>query len=263
MSYLHTSMPAYGINFEMLNGDQSIYPVSSPVMTLEEFDSALRTKLNITSAAYAEFENMSLTQINDLANRVQNFMRYLTEKDEYIKSKKLLEERFLEQQEESVRRTEGHARIKELFELADSMHVVSLSPPVLANGSKVSSFEMLPFGIMEKRYVLATNLFKRVPNNGPDRGYYDCVPSTNQIDIHDFKKPESALEKLIYDELVKMYRGKTPIKLSKEYSAIHDTYIPVIIDPLNLLVVTTCDITGIGYGGLYVTAYINKNKLAK
>ncbi len=233
-------------------------------MTLEEFDSALRTKLNITSAAYAEFENMSLTQINDLANRVQNFRRYLTEKDEYIKSKKRLEERFLEQQEESVRRTEGHARIKELFELADSMPIVSLSPPVLANGSKVSAFEMLPFGIMEKRYVLATNLFYRqVSYTGSDRKYYDCVPSTNQIDIHDFKRPENDQEKLIYDELIKMYSGKQPIKLSKEYSEVREECIPAIEDPLNLLVVTTYDITGIGYGGIYVTAYINKNKLAK
>jgi hypothetical protein len=256
-------MPAYGINFEMLNGDQSIYPVSNQPVTLEEFDSALRTKLNITSVAYAEFENMSLMQVNDLANRVQNFKRYLTEKDEYIKFKKRLEERFREQQEESVRRTEGHAKIKELFELADSMPAVSLSPPVLANGSKVSAFEMLPFGIMEKRYVLATNLFKRVPNNGPDRGYYDCVPSTNQIDIHDFKKPESDQEKLIYDELVKTYRGKMPIKLSKEYREGQEEYIPVIKDPLNLLKVTSYDMTGIGYGGIYITAYINKNKLAK
>jgi hypothetical protein len=60
-----------------------------------------------------------------------------------------------------------------------------------------------------------------------------------------------------------MYRGKMPIKLSKEYSEGREEYIPVIQDPLNLLEVTSCDITGIGYGGLYITAYINKKKLTK
>ncbi len=257
MSYLSSGLPAYAANFEMLDGSQNIMPVSSAKpLTPEENDAKLRTKYGICDK-HEMFTNMEISEIDALIDRASKYRGYLKDRDAYAKSYEMEKTRYQAQMDELARRAEEYKRINDLLNRTIDMPLISFDNPNL------SPADIGRYGIITHRYILATNLFKRVPNNGSDRGYYDCVPSTNQIDIHDFKKPENDQEKLIYDELVKMYRGKTPIKLSKEYSAIHDAYIPVIQDPLNLLEVTSCDITGIGYGGIYVTAYINKNKLAK
>ena len=187
----------------------------------------------------------------------RRYRYYLKERDAYAKTYEMEKMRYQAHADELTRHAEEYKRINEMFIKFINMPLISFNNPNL------SVADMGRYGIITHRYTLATNVFKLVPNTGSGRGYYDCVLVTNQIDINDFKKPETEMEKCIYDELVKMYHGKQPIKLSNEYNEGREEYIPAIKDPLNLMEVTTNDIAGIWYGGLFVTAYINKNKLAK
>lgn len=253
MSYLSTGLPAYAANFEMLDGSQNVMPVSPlKPLTPEENDAKLRKQYGICDK-HELFTSMEICEIDALIDRASKYRGYLKDRNAYAKSYEMEQTRYQAHAYELSRRAEEYKRINEMFSKTIDMPLISF------NNHNLSAADLGRYSIITHRYILATNLFKRV--FGADRGYYDCVPSTTQIDTHDFKSPETNHEKLIYDELLKMYHGKMPIKLSKKYSEGLEEYIPAISDPLNLMEVTSYDINDIGYGTIYVTAYINKKKL--